>query len=259
MVWVPQGEFVMGADTADLDALWRRFDWPAAWRAGAVDEGPGHVVELDGFWLYRHEVTVAQYRRFCAATGQPMPPAPLWGWVEDHPVVNVSWEEAAAYCRWASVRLPSEAEWERAARGEHTGRGGRARRAFAFGDRLPERRARVGNVPDESYGRTYPDRLRFSGYEDGFVHPAPVGSFRPTAFGLHDMAGNAQEWCADWYAPYAPDRQVNPGGPATGKYRVCRGGSWGDTPSQIRVSDRNRDVPTTRYDGLGFRPARTAD
>ena len=117
MVWIPAGEFIMGSD-----------EYAA--------EKPAHKVYLDGFWMDKNDVTVAQYRQFCEATGRQMPKAPSWGWIDDHPVVNVTWDDAKAYADWAGMALPTEAEWEKAARGGEYHR-------YVWGDACRRRRARA--------------------------------------------------------------------------------------------------------------------
>lgn len=271
MIWVPEAEFLMGTDPQEMDAIWKRFGWPQEWRKSAADEAPAHRVKVDGFWLYRTEVTNARYQKFCRATGHREPEftddGKAWKRVwEDarfnapqQPVAGVSWEDARAYCRWAGVRLPTEAEWERAARGTATGVGGRPRRLFPWGDDLPLPGQRVGNLADETGKKTFPAWSIFPGYDDGYTYPAPGGSFPPEAFGLRDLAGNLWEWCADRYAQdyYRSAPPENPQGPAKGEVRVLRGGSWLDLPAYLRASDRNGSSPGSRYFLNGFRPARS--
>ena len=219
MVYIPEGEFIMGSDKSK-DNL-------------AYDDGefPQRKVYLDGYWIYKHEVTVAQYRKFCQGTGMQMPKAPRWGWQDDYPIVNVTWNDAKAYCDWAGVQLPTEAQWEKAARGTD--------------------------------GRIYPwgnewDASKCNNSVTGPKKTTPVGSYPAGAspYGLMDMLGNVWEWCADWYDEKyyasAPDR--NPTGPASGTYRVPRGGSWLDAYF-FRAALRNRIFPFARYDSRGFRCA----
>ena len=214
LVWVPPGEFMMGSEDGE-----RR-------------EKPIHRVVLDGFWIYKRPVTVGQYRLFCADTGRALRHAPPWGWKEEHPVVNVSWEYAAAYAQWAGAALPTEAEWEKAARGTD--------------------------------GRTYPwgnawDRSRCStsvGVRRASV--SPVGSFPEGAspYGVLDMAGNVWEWTADWYEEtyYAFSPEKNPTGPFFGTHKVVRGGSWGnDMIHDYRCATRVVCEPVVRGGSIGFR------
>jgi len=264
MVYIPEGKFIMGTDPDDIEKIWQKFRWPAYWKQYAKDESPKHQVSLDGFWMYKHEITVAQYRKFCQETGRQMPPLPKWGWKKNHPIVNVSWDDAVAYCEWAGVQLPTEAQWEYAARGGNTGLNGKPRYLFVWGDELPKGKGGPGNLPDESFKademlkylkKVVPDWSVFEGYDDRYVHAAPVGSFKPNTLGLYDMAGNVWEWCADWYDakyyPSSPNR--NPQGPASGTWRVLRGGSWGTDPSGVRAANRNWFTPDGWLLYRGFR------
>lgn len=217
MVFIPAGEFLMGSEEVD-------------------DEKPQRRVYLDGYWIYKYEVTVAQYRQFCQATRRKMPPEPTWGWKDNHPIVNVNWDEAAAYCQWAGGRLPTEAEWEKGARGTDG-------RKFPWGNQWEE-------------SKCHHSKKKFADAEG----TAPVGSHPQGAspYGVHDMAGNVWEWCADWYDAhyYAKAEQRNPTGPrSTLKgMRVIRGGSWGnEVPDPFRVTNRLMDLPDHRNGSIGFR------
>ena len=207
-----------GARPARADALptpaktgqtWTRLKDGAAMVAVPAGEfmessKPQRRVTLDGYWIDKNLVTVAQYKKFCGDTGRKMPSIPPWGWKDDHPMVNVTWNDAKAYADWAGASLPTEAQWEKAARGTD--------------------------------GRKYPwgndwDTSKLWSSVDGEKHgTAPVGSFPKGAspYGALDMTGNVWEWCADWYGDdyyeNAPAR--NPVGPATGDCRVLRGGCW---------------------------------
>jgi formylglycine-generating enzyme required for sulfatase activity len=164
-----------------------------------------------------------------------------WG-AADHPIVNVNWSEAAAYCRWAGGRLPSEAEWEHAARGGKTGF------KYPWGAKDPQ--CRPG--PRVSNGARFDDRgdCRESATQT-------VASYGPNGYALFDVAGNAFEWCADWYGPryYAMSPKADPPGPGAGTERVLRGGSLNSRPRGLRVSLRNHMVPATRSVFVGFRCA----
>ena len=229
MVFVPAGEFTMGS--SDFD-----------------EEKPIHRVMLDGYYIYRTPVTVAQYLRFCDETGHAKPPAPDFNlnWAKrDHPIVNVSYDDASAYCAWAgekagSVRLPSEAQWEKAARG-------------VDGRRFP-----WGEVFDR--GRLWCS-ARTLGDAGG---TAPVGSVPSgvSPFGALDMAGNVWQWCSDWYdkdfygRPLATER--NPENQSVGerKERVLRGGAWdGTNPGIFRCANRINVPPDGRLHVFGFRCA----
>ena len=294
-VRIPAGEFLMGAD--EDPALLAR-DFPAYDPARFTqfgDETPVHRVRITrAFWLGRHEITVAQFRRFIEASGHVpeseadgtggfgFDPAhdpaasttgdafagrdPRYSWRDpgfaqgdDHPVVNVSWNDAMAMARWLSeregavYRLPTEAEWEYAARA-----GSRTR--YAGGD-APQHLTAVANAFDRD-AAAYWQKWRPFALEagDGHAFTAPVGSFAPNAFGLHDMHGNAWEWCADWYADdyYARSPVDDPQGPRDGSVRVRRGGSWHTWALYARASFRNWNTPQSRYPLLGFRLVREA-
>ena len=169
----------------------------------------------------------------------------------DHPVVHVSWHDAAAFCQWDGSRLPTEAEWERAARG------GLERRVFPWGDeREPGGRHRM-NV----WQGSFPDR---NTVDDGHVGTAPVDAFEPNGFGLHQMCGNVWEWCHDWFDPgtYAvgPYPRRNPRGPDHGRGRVMRGGSYlchDSYCNRYRVAARTSSGPTSSSGNTGFRVARS--
>lgn len=197
------------------------------------DSEPVHTVYLDAYQIGKFEVTVAQYRTFCSATGRRMPIIPpKWGWKDNHPIVNVTWEDASAYCEWAGGRLPTEAEWEKAARGTDG-------RAYPWGDKW------VNNECGSDLTSTTP------------VGNYPAGA---SPYGCMDMADNAQEWCADWYDSeyYYASPSRNPQGPSRGKYRVIRGGSWRAMDDSERVcADRFMSVdPDYWASNLGFRLAR---
>jgi serine/threonine-protein kinase len=230
MVYVPGGTFEMGSTEGD------------------DDEQPVHEVTLDGFWLDQTEVTNAQYA-FCVADGDCeesdyADDADFNG--DNYPVVGVSWHDATAYCEWAGARLPTEAEWEYAARGPEEN-------IYPWGDEFD---CSLGNFDDE----TEIDDFVVPGGEgcDGYVRTAPVGSFSDGASWCDalDMAGNVWEWVADWYGDYPSDPQTNPTGPETGEYRLLRGGSWLSNPYYVRGATRGGSHPDPRYFSLGFRCAR---
>ncbi len=215
MVYVPAGGFLMGSPAGKGDS----------------DEQPQRRVFLDAYWIDKRPVTVGQYRTFCQATERKMPLAPDWGWQEDHPVVNVTWEEAAAYARWAGKRLPTEAEWEKAARGTDG-------REYPWGNQWDPRKC-------SNRGNSHSTQ--------------PVGGYPAGAspYGALDMAGNVWEWCADWYgeSSYRSTPARNPTGPTSGQHRVLRGGSWEcDLPAAFRAARRDYEhtVPGDRdnYDGI---------
>ncbi len=252
-VRVPASEFSMGADDGD------------------EDERPTHRVHLDDFHISIHAITHEQYARFVKATGHPPPVlrelprvvtsthetsfrelalAHAWRGGEpppdrgNHPVTMIGFADAVAYCLWLSalieqtVRLPSEAEWERAARGNLEGR------RYPWGDDIDPSRANF--LPD-------PGMKRHRGTR-------PVGSYAANAFGLFDMSGNVWEWVADWYRAdvYRGRHAKNPHGPSFGALRVLRGGSWvTHDVSQLRCAHRHK-VPVDTYAySIGFRVAYT--
>jgi len=225
------------------------FDMGDIFNRGDADSRPVHRVTVSDFYLGKTEVTVAQFRVFCKATRRRMPLAPEWGFQEDHPVVNVNWTLAQAFCDWAGGRLPTEAEWEYAARN----RGDSLR--FDWGNGAPFGPA-GGNVADESLRVVKPRTLIFEGYTDGWRFTSPVASFDPNPLGLADMTGNVWEWCADWHGPFAPEPAVDPKGPACGTHRVLRGGSWMNDPASCGTTNRFRNRPKNFYECYGFRVAR---
>ena len=230
MVLVPAGEFPMGLDQG----------------ASATDESPQHRVWLGDFYIDRTEVTNAQFKAFCDATDRIYPNNPSWeeGYFlakPDHPVVNITWEQARAYCQWAGKRLPSEAEWEKAARGTDG-------RLYPWGNTWDPERV---NVWGDTSGA------------DRFRRTAPVGSIPKgqSQYGALDRIGNVWEWCADWFDEhyYASSPARDPRGPSKPtKFRVVRGGGFssprvptGDTV----VANRSKNVPTQPIDRLGCRCA----
>jgi sulfatase modifying factor 1 len=238
MITIPPGEFLMGTSDAEVEALLRQYpDDPDEKREMFVKEQPQRRIYLDGYSIYKTPVTVAQYRTFCWESGRPMPPWPEWGWQDDHPMVNVTWPEAVAYCEWAGVRLPTEAEWEKAARGTDG-------RRYPWGDEWDSARCHCSKVERHDAGST----ARVGRYPQG-----------ASPYGVLDMAGNACDWCADWYDETyyqnAPDR--NPTGPPSGEKRVLRGGAWlFHHPLAFRCTLREAFAPLKRLhwgDG-SFRP-----
>ena len=226
-VWIAPGEFWMGATPGDNEAR--------------ENEKPRHRVRItSGFRLGETPVTVAEYRRFIGERPQfEMPPAPDFNpnWSkQDHPVVRVTWDEAQAYCQWAGGRLPTEAEWEYAARGGKDGL------KYPGGNDIA------------------PENANYSGSK--WKGTSPVGSYPANAWGLYDMAGNVWEWVADWYdqdyyGTLPSDKAVdNPRGPQQGTLRVLRGGSFIDDARNLRASNRTGGVPGGRYDYVGFRCVR---
>jgi len=233
MVWITAGKFLMGSTDAQIEALCKAN--PSYKKDWFFGEKPQHSLYLDGFWMYKNDVTVAQYNKFCAATAREMRPAPSWGWIDDHPVVDVTWDDAKAYAAWAGVTLPTEAQWEKAAHG-------------ADGLIYP-----WGNEWDAEKCNNW--------LAKHFLHKtSPVESYPSGAspYGCMDMAGNVWQWCADWYDKnyYKNSPIQNPTGPTTGTARVLRGGSWYSNDSRYyRATDRDCYNPLTRYVDIGFRCA----
>ena len=216
MVYVPAGEFLMGSNN------------------GLEDERPAHRVRISRpFWIYRTPVTNAQYRLFVDAVAHRPPPH----WEKDgfnapeQPVVEISWNTAREYCAWADVSLPTEAQWEYAARG-------------ADGREFP-----WGNEPPDA------TRAVFSAGQPATVGGRAAGA---SPFGALDMSGNVWEWCIDWFAPYPMLQMVDPTGPEAGKARIFRGGSWVNTPYFLRAAYRYKFDPVFRSNNLGFRPVMPA-
>jgi serine/threonine-protein kinase len=214
MVWVPPGEFVMGSDEQE-------------------NERPRHVHTLThGYYVARHPTTWRQYLAFCEKTGRARPPAPRAGADADHPVVNVLWDDALAFCEWAGLRLPSEPEWEKAARGTDG-------RRYPWGNEWDARRV---NCRASGPGKTTP------------VGKHPLGV---SPFGAQDMVGNVWEWCADIYdgQAYAAHAKHQPP-EGSGNNRVTRGGSWSSVASFCRCARRFYQDPDAHTDNTGFRAAR---
>ncbi|MBU2644816.1 SUMF1/EgtB/PvdO family nonheme iron enzyme, partial [bacterium] len=222
---------------------------------GRDDDETQHEVCVDDFYLAKTEVTNRQYRLY-----QPRHvPAAYQGITlneDNQPVVNVSWEDTRDYLKWLNskqsgsgkFRLPTEAEWEYAARaGTTTSR--------YWGNDL-DQACRFASVSDQSAKRKWND-WAIHDCDDGYLTTAPVGSFKPNAWGLYDMLGNVWEWTADWYGLYDASQKQNPKGPGTGSSRVDRGGSWNSVPGALRCPVRGRVTPSYRGNFLGFRLART--
>ena len=271
MVWVPAGEFLMGSTDEEIAVALKECPiWKAEW---FENEKPQRKVYMDGYWMYKYEVTVAQYRKFCEATKREMPKAETAGWIDNHPMVYVFWQDAADYAKWAGASLPTEAQWEKAARGTDG-------QIYPWGNKWPPPAA-SGNFADESFTKKYPDDAhrytnggepQISGYDDGYADMAPVGKFPAGAspYGAMDMAGNAWEWCADWSESHQNDYKnaptKNPTGPlnavldSKGRgFRVTRGGGFlnGVCYGYSRCAKRQRVYTAERFYDSGFRCART--
>ena len=248
MVRVPKGEFTMGTNDPQANS----------------NQRPAHKVYLDAFYIDKHEVTNAQFEEFIFAGGYKK--KKYWtqaGWefiqkerfyyiyptremyridiplgygdntvstAPDHPVIGVSWYEAAAYAKWAGKRLPTEAEWEKAARGTNK------KRLYPWGNKMDFKK--LNYFPHQQMLR-------------------PVGSFPKgkSPYGVLDMAGSVWEWCADWYGEnqYVQNEKKNPKGSATGELKILRGGGWDSIRLQLRCTHRHAEKPTHRAYTVGFR------
>ena len=268
LMLIPAGEFMMGSSNSET---------------GRGDDEFQHTVRITNpYYVAIHEVTFGQFLQFVAAT-KYMTEAETdgeggWGYEkqegfsqdvkyswrdtgflqgDDHPVVNVSWNDAVAFCSWLTrtegveYRLPTEAEWEYACRAGTTA-------MYQHGNN-PEGLAFVGNVADGSYSEQFGTKnITPISAKDGFVFTSPVGRFRSNAFGLFDMHGNACEWCSDWYGNYKSSAGNDPQGPSGGSDRVLRGGGWGGTAGLCRSAGRSGLSPSYRDGNLGFRVARSS-
>ena len=264
---IPGGSFQMGSND------------------GENHEKPVHTVTISDFYMSKYEVTVAEFRTFVEATDyrtdaekegtsyaweiDKLVPKVGQNWRHDpegspatdnHPVINVSWNDANEYCKWLSqrsgriYRLPTEAEWEYAAGNGHR------HTKFSWGNELLILNKKVGNVADESICLVNGKALwvgRFIGYNDGYCFTAPIGSFEPNDFGLYDMTGNVWEFCSDWEGPYSSLSATNPTGSPSGSKRVHKGGSYDNDARGSRVTFRGSGVPSDRYNSTGFRLTRS--
>jgi len=219
-VSIPVGTFTMGSPTNEE----RR-----------EDDETQHKVTLNSFKMSKYEVTFEQYDLFCDATGRSKPSYEGWG-RGNRPVINVSWDDATAFADWMGCRLPTEAEWEYAARGGTT-------TPFSTGNNITTSQA--------NYDGNYPYNNNAKGeYRQKTL---PVGSFAANAYGLFDMHGNVWEWCSDWYGDYSTSAQTNPEGASSGSARVLRGGSWNRNANLCRTAYRNYSTPAYRDGDMGFR------
>jgi len=219
MVYVPKGTFIMGSES------------------GEEDEQPVHEVYLDAFWIDQTEITYTMYARFDPSK---------YG---SQPVQKLTWQQAQAYCAWAGGRLPSEAEWEKAARGTDE-------RTYPWGDQPPA--ADLVNFADLRSRQSWAD----VSVDDGYSEVAPVGKYPAGAspYGALDMAGNAAEWVNDWYVEnyYAFSQQANPQGPEDGLFRVLRGGSYYTTAAGVRTTERSWYIDEGSAEYIGFRCAQSS-
>jgi formylglycine-generating enzyme required for sulfatase activity len=268
LVRIAPGTFIMGS--------------PKEEAGRDIDEEQHEVQITRPFYLGKHELTVGQFRVFVRDTSYLTEPErdgqggsayteqdgmwtfvgrkPAYNWSEtgfprtdDHPVSNVSWNDAIAFCDWLSrkegrkYRLPTEAEWEYSCRAGTTTR-------YYNGDREVELAA-VANIADLSGKRKLPAWKTAIAYDDGFPFTASVGQFQANAWGLHDMHGSLWEWCAEWYDAndYQQSPRDDPQGPASGTLRVARSGCWNEGSRTCRSADRSKSPPSYRSSGVGFR------
>jgi formylglycine-generating enzyme len=219
-VSIPAGTFAMGSPVSE------------AMRSNNETQ---HIVSLNGFKMSKYEITFDQYDLFCEATGRKKPGDAGWGRGR-HPVINVSWNDATAFASWVGCRLPTEAEWEYAARGGTS-------TPFYTGNNLTTSQANYdGSGP---YDKNAKGEFR--------KKTMPVGSFAANAFGLSDMHGNVWEWCSDLFGDYSSLAQTNPKGATTGKNHVRRGGGWNDIARRCRAAYRDDCSPAYRDYSIGIR------
>ncbi|MDE3018287.1 MAG: formylglycine-generating enzyme family protein [Nitrospirota bacterium] len=226
MAVIPPGTYVMGSQDGD------------------ADEAPLHAVYLDAFYLDQYEVTTAQYAAFLHKTRRAEPARwseVHWDHDRDRPVIGVDWYDADAYCRYYHKRLPTEAEWEKAARGTDG-------RIYPWGNDTPtDQQANFNKCCSW----------------DSYEILAKVGSLEAgkSPYGIYNMGGNVREWVADWYDAnyYGNSPSRNPPGPAQGYWKVLRGGSWHSDTDNLRASLRYRQAPEVRFNHIGFRCAQGVD
>ena len=264
MVYVPAGEFLMGSSDEDINWILEQSWCSNCERDWFLNEQPEHDVYLDKYWIYKYEVTNTQFAAFLNAEGNQGEGIFTWfteipgqgkiqlqgsDWVvdsgyADHPVVSVNWYGAQAYCEWAGGRLPTEAEWEKAAKGADG-------RIFSWGD--TDITGLKANYCDVNCDLSWKD----SNQDDGYKKTAPVGSFSAGAspYGALNMAGNVWEWVADLYVEdyYISSPLTNPTGPGSGNDRVLRGGSWYFGVISLHASSRDGADPINSWDFAGFR------
>lgn len=270
---IPAGKFLMGSPIEEQIRTRKEATAAGDW---LKDEGPQHEVTISRpFFMGAFHVTKGQFAKFVADSGYKTDAengGKAWGWdgpkfgmvtgiswrktgfdqTDDHPVVNVTHNDAIAFCNWLSrkinkkVTLPTEAQWEYACRaGTST--------AYQWGDD-PNGGKGWFNTRDQATNRQIPQWKGYSDWDDGYAFTSPVGKFKPNAFNLYDMHGNAWQWCADWYDDkyYENTANVDPQGPESGEKRVLRGGSWSFGSSICRSASRGRKPPSWWWNFIGF-------
>jgi serine/threonine-protein kinase len=287
LVYVPAGEFLMGATDAEVAQALKDCSGSGFPECDLINsEKPQHTVSLDAYWIDKTDVTNAMFAQFVQATGyktnaekqgyayvlnlskglsngisaELWEPIPGANWqhprgpgsdikgLDDHPVVQVSWNEAKAYCEWAGRQLPTEAQWEKAARGPDG-------RKYPWGNDPVA--GNLLNFADKNLAVSWADKT----IDDGYQFTSPVGHYPKGAspYGVLDMAGNVDQWVADWYDEkyYASSPAQNPPGPASGQNRVERGGAYLGSTWNFRTAYRDWEVPEFGLDFLGFRCVRS--
>lgn len=219
-VSIPAGTFTMGSPEGEV---------------GRSKNEAQHQVTVSAFMMSKYEITFEQYDLFCSATGRKKPDDEGWGRGK-RPVINVSWEDATDFADWMGCRLPTEAEWEFAARGGTS-------TPFNTGNNLTTLQANYdGNNP---YNNNSKGEYR--------KQTIPVGNFEANAYGLFDMHGNVWEWCSDLYGAYPTSPQIDPKGAISGKTRVRRGGGWNDYARRCRSAYRDNVIPSYSDYSIGIR------
>ncbi len=217
---------------------------------GENDERPVHKVSISDFYIGKYEVTVLDYKFFCEATNRDMPKEPSWGWIENHPIINTSWNDALAYINWLNkesnenYRLPTEAEFE------YVIRNGGKPGVYPWGTGKPFNE----NIADESFKEKNPNKNIWKGYNDDHAFTSPVGSYESNELGVYDINGNIWEWCNDWYEGYGTDPVINPKGAIKGNNKVGRGASFDADPWHSRTASRAYVEPS--FSRPGFRLAK---
>ena len=261
MILISGGSFLMGSTKEEVDAQFRVTGLPADWKKYTNDEEPRHKRTLKPFYIYKYEVTNQQYKAFIDASDHRAPPH----WKEkdipkdkgNHPVVEVSWDDAQAYCQWAGTRLPRESEWEYAARGAAPA-DGKPSRAFPWGENWDRKLCNNSSFHAGKDLQNADDWNKWYAGDQKSRYPltSAVGSFPKSVspFGIHDMAGNAWEWCAEIQAPYP---KLNPEDAKDKNMRARRGGSWANVALHIRSADRQGAAQGNLNIYTGFRCVKT--